>query len=113
MPSQTPSAPQGYPHWQPPVQPDNTDAGWTQLVTPRYSNRFDNPLAPQPQAANHAVSFGVSYPSHRLPSMSKEVTPSGLCSQADVGSYYNTNQGPPSHFYGPEQPSHSQHFGYS
>ena len=112
MASPNPPAPQGYPHWQPPVQPDNADAGWTQLA-PRYPNRFDNSLASQPAASNHMVSFGVPYPSHRLPSMSKEATPSGLCSHADVGSYYNINQGPPSHSYGPEQAPHSQHFGYS
>ena len=113
MASQTSSTPQGYPHWQPSMQPDNVDAGWTQFMTPRYPNRFDNPLAPQPQAANHAASFGVSYPNHRVPPMPKEVTPPGLHPQADVGSYYNTNQGAPSHFYGAEQGSHSQHFGYS
>ena len=113
MASQTSSVPQGYSHWQPSVQPDNTDAGWTPFMTPRYTNRFDNPLAPQPQASNDAASFGVSYPSHRLPSVSKEATPSGLCSQADVGSYYNTNQGPSSNFYGQGQASHPLHFRYS
>src|SRR6266702_3941787 len=111
MGPQTSSTQQGYPQWQPPVHSNNIDAGWTQLMTPPvYPNRFDSPLAPQPQAANHLMSSDVQ--GHRLPSTSKEVSLSGLRSQAGVG-FYNPNQQSPSQLYGPAQASYPQRFGYS